>query len=51
MVNLMPAQKGGDYLKEDGTLDVNNDKVVEVLQYIKTCRMPAHSCGSRRTAG
>lgn len=35
MVNLMLAQKGGDYLKEDGSLDVNNAKVAEVLTYIK----------------
>ena len=35
MVNLMLAQKGGDYLKDDGTLDVNNSKVAEVLTYIK----------------
>ena len=35
MINLMLAQKGGDYLTEDGELDVNNDKMVEVLQYIK----------------
>ena len=31
----MLAQKGGDYLKDDGTLDVNNSKVAEVLTYIK----------------
>lgn len=35
MVNLMLAQKGGDYLTADGKLDINNAKVVEVLQYIK----------------
>ena len=35
MVNLMLAQKGGDYLDADGKLAVNNDKVVEVLTYIK----------------
>lgn len=35
MVNLMLAQKGGDYEKEDGSLDVNNAKVAEVLQLIK----------------
>ncbi len=35
MVNLMLAQKGGDYLKEDGSLDVNNAKVAEVLHIIK----------------
>ena len=35
MVNLMLAQKGGDYVDADGKVDVNNDKVVEVLKYIK----------------
>ena len=35
MINLMLAQKGGDYLKADGSLDVNNEKMVEVLEYIK----------------
>lgn len=35
MINLMLAQKGGDYLAEDGSLDLTNDKMVEVLQYIK----------------
>ena len=35
MINLMLAQKGGDYLTEDGELDVNNETMVEVLQYIK----------------
>lgn len=34
-IDLMLAQKGGNYLTEDGKLDVNNDKMVEVLQYIK----------------
>ena len=34
-LNLMLAQKGGSYLKEDGSLDVNNDKMVEVLQCMK----------------
>ncbi len=34
-LNLMLAQKGGNYLKEDGSLDVNNDTMVEVLQYMK----------------
>lgn len=34
-LNLMLAQKGGDYLTEDGKLDVNNDVIVECLQYIK----------------
>lgn len=35
MINLMLAQKGTDYLDKDGKLDLTNDKVVEVLQYIK----------------
>lgn len=35
MVDLMLAQKGGDYEKEDGSLDMTNDKVVAVLQTIK----------------
>lgn len=35
MVNLMLAQKGGDYLDADGKLAVNNAKVAEVLTYIK----------------
>lgn len=34
-LNLMLAQKGGDYLTEDGKLDINNDKMVECLQYLK----------------
>ena len=34
-LNLMLAQKGGSYLKDDGSLDVNNDKMVEVLQCMK----------------
>lgn len=35
MINLMLAQKGGNYLDADGNLAVNNDKMVEVLEYIK----------------
>lgn len=35
MVDLMLAQKGGDYEKEDGTLDVNNSTIKDVLTYIK----------------
>ncbi|WP_235828912.1 ABC transporter substrate-binding protein [Anaerosacchariphilus polymeriproducens] len=35
MINLMLAQKGGDYLKEDGSLNVNNEIMAEVLEYIK----------------
>ena len=34
-LNLMLAQKSGSYLKEDGSLDVNNDTMVECLQYMK----------------
>ena len=34
-LNLMLDQKGGDYMTEDGKLDVNNDKMVECLQYMK----------------
>lgn len=34
-LNLMLAQKGGSYLKEDGSLDVNNDTMAECLQYLK----------------
>ena len=34
-LNLMLAQKGGDYLNADGSLAVNNDKMVEVLQTMK----------------
>lgn len=35
MINLMLAQKGGDYLDKDGKLNVNSDEMVEVLEYIK----------------
>lgn len=35
MINLMLAQKGGDYLDADGKLAVNNAKVAEVLTYVK----------------
>lgn len=35
MINLMLAQKGGGYLDADGNLDINSDKMVEVLTYIK----------------
>jgi arabinosaccharide transport system substrate-binding protein len=35
MINLMLAQKGGDYLDADGKLAINSDKMVEVLTYIK----------------
>lgn len=34
-LNLMLAQKGGSYLKDDGSLDVNNATMVECLQYMK----------------
>ena len=35
MTGLMLVQKGGNYLDADGNLAVNNDKMVEVLTYIK----------------
>ena len=35
MINLMLAQKGGDYVNADGKLNVNNDVMAEVLEYIK----------------
>ncbi len=35
MVNLMLAQKGGDYLDADGKLDLTSATMTEVLQYIK----------------
>lgn len=35
MINLMLAQKGGDYLDESGNLDLTGDTMVEVMQYIK----------------
>lgn len=35
MINLMLVQKGGDYLDENGNINVTNDKMVEVLEYIK----------------
>lgn len=35
MVNLMLAQKGGNYLKEDGSLNVNSQEMIDVLTYIK----------------
>ncbi len=35
MINLMLAQKGGDYIDANGELDLTNDKMVEVLEYIK----------------
>lgn len=34
-LNLMLAQKDGSYLKDDGSLDVNNETMVECLQYLK----------------
>ena len=34
-LNLMLAQKGGDYLNDDGSLAVNNDTMVECLQTMK----------------
>ncbi len=35
MINLMLRQKGGDYLDADGNIDITNDKMVEVLEYIQ----------------
>lgn len=35
MINLMLAQKGGDYIDSQGNLDITNDTMVEVLTYIK----------------
>ncbi len=35
MINLMLRQKDGDYLDADGNIDITNDKMVEVLEYIK----------------
>lgn len=35
MINLMLAQKGGDYLTEDGKVNITSDEMVEVLEYIK----------------
>lgn len=35
MINLMLVQKGGDYLDADGNIDITNDKMIEVLEYIK----------------
>ena len=51
-LNLMLAQKGGDYMTEDGKLDVNNDKMVECLQYMKDMQAAgAPGYHRRRTAG
>lgn len=35
MVNLMLAQKGGDYVDENGNLNLNSPELTEVLEYIK----------------
>lgn len=35
MVNLMLAQKGGDYIDENGELNLTSNEMVEVLEYIK----------------
>lgn len=35
MINLMLTQKGGDYLDENGNINITNDTMVEVLEYIK----------------
>lgn len=35
MINLMLAQKGGDYVDADGKLNITSNEMVEVLEYIK----------------
>ncbi|MDF2886152.1 MAG: araN 3 [Lacrimispora sp.] len=35
MINLMLAQKGGDYVDKDGNLNLNSKELTEVLEYIK----------------
>lgn len=35
MVNLMLAQKGGDYIDKDGKLNLTSKEMTEVLEYIK----------------
>ena len=35
MINLMLAQKGGDYVDADGKLNLTSNEMVEVLEYIK----------------
>nr|WP_314461358.1 ABC transporter substrate-binding protein [uncultured Clostridium sp.] len=35
MINLMLAQKGGDYVDESGNLNLNSKELTEVLEYIK----------------
>lgn len=35
MINLMLAQKGGNYLDAEGNLAINSDTMLEVLTYIK----------------
>lgn len=35
MVDMMLAQKGGDYIDDKGNVDLTNDKVAETLEYIK----------------
>lgn len=35
MVNLMLAQKGGDYIDKDGKLNLTSKEMIEVLEYIK----------------
>lgn len=35
MVNLMLAQKGGDYIDENGKLNLTSSEMTEVLEYIK----------------
>lgn len=35
MINLMLVQKDGDYLDAEGNINITNDQMVEVLEYIK----------------
>lgn len=35
MINLMLAQKGGDYVDDSGKLNITSNEMVEVLEYIK----------------
>ena len=35
MINLMLAQKGGNYLDADGNVNITSDEMIEVLTYIK----------------
>lgn len=35
MINLMLAQKGGDYIDENGKLNLNSKEMTEVLEFVK----------------